>query len=337
MPAILTASNASNAVGKWNPYYFKPFLLGECDDSGAGSTDGVEYITQTVGSSDEIVKGTCNSSFNCGFYYTLTFTDSSGSRFFYVTKYDLNDNSVDIIHASEIGTGDDGRWWKPSTNRSYTIDVGVNIHFTYLNFNSSDVYKISLPSADTMDRRKIYHGGYSSFLRMPETEGKAYHSDIIPTNLNGKNITVLFNPNNGLNTAGTALNQGLDLSISREDVVGQMAVSLALEWNTNKDSATNDSAGSVTFGWGPGETWQLGSLFINDTNPQDDEDFPSITSFPSSDVSAGQSTTGTLQVLNVQVSGRAGYARMKTEYYTGAGQSKIAAFNQYWPIILMIS
>ena len=67
----MLASNHAAMAGKWLPYYFKPFLLGR-QGSGAGSTDAEIYITQTVGSSNELLYGSCTSDHNCGFYYTLT-------------------------------------------------------------------------------------------------------------------------------------------------------------------------------------------------------------------------------------------------------------------------
>ena len=197
---VTTASNISNTVGKWEPYYYKPFSLGRTDD-GSESSDGNIYITQTTGTSSQSLSASCTSSVNCNFYYTLTFLDTgapgAGSAFFYVTKYTLNHREVDTIFASETGPSDDGKWWYTSSFYTITIDVGVNVLFPIMNVHDDDVYKITLPSTDTMDKRRIYHGGYSSFLRMPETEGKAYHSDIIPTSLNGKNLTVLFNPHQG--------------------------------------------------------------------------------------------------------------------------------------------
>jgi len=133
MGVVLTSSNADSIVGKWNPYYFKPFLLGASDDSGAGSTDGVEYITQTTGDSAENLTGMCTHSHNCGFYYTLTFDNASGSRYFYVTKYDLNDTEVEKIYASETGEGDDGKWWSTvGSKTTFTIDVGVYIYIFLL-------------------------------------------------------------------------------------------------------------------------------------------------------------------------------------------------------------
>ena len=335
MGITTTASNISNTVGKWKPYYFKPFMLGR-QGTGVGSTDGNIYITQTVGDSNSVVRGSCTSSVNCRVYYILTFDNDSSTRYFYVKKYEKNtDTLIDFITASD--TSGDGVWWKPVRDKSYTIDVGVNLYFGTPNFDDDDEYKITLPSTDTMDRRKIYHGGYSSFLRMPDTEGKAYHSDIIPTGLKGKNITVVFNPNNGLFPSG---NKGLSLALSKEDLVGNQAVSLALEWSVDKDNETSTTAGSDSasfYTWGTHETWQLGTLFADDINPNDDDDVPFVSNFPSSDVEFGNNKTGLLQRLNITVSGRAGYARIKTEYMTGAGTPSIAAFNQHWPIILLIS
>ena len=334
MANTLTASNIEGAVGKWNPYYFKPFLLGVLA-TGVGSTDGEIYITQTTGSTAVALEGYCNSSHNCDFYYTLTFDNASGTRYFYVTKFDLADNIIDTIFASETGGGDDGKWWAVAGDVVFTIDIGVSIYMPAVGFADNDVYKITLPSRDTMDRRRLYHGGYSSFLRMPETMGKAYHSDIIPTNLKDRNITVLFNLPHGFGGATT----GLYPVISKEDTVGNLAVSVALEWNGDKDAATSSLAGSTPalgYGWGSGEKWHLGSIFANDINPGS-ADTPVLTSFPSSDVTAATETTGTYQHLNTTVSGRSGYARIKTEYTIDTTSPKIIAFNQFWSIILMIS
>jgi hypothetical protein len=338
MASTLTASNIDSVVGKWKPYYFKPFLLGAADDSGAGSTDGVEYITQTTGSSAENLTGMCTSSHNCGFYYKIVWDKPNGTYYFYVEKYDLNDTLLETIYASETGGSDDGRWWgSNSAQTAFTIDVGVYIYLPTIAYADNDVYKVTLPSAAVMDKRRIYHGGYASFLRMPETEGKAYHSDIIPTSLQGKNITVLFNQNLDTNFDLSALApNGLRTILSKEDSSGNSAVSVMLEWNVNKDGVTSSTAGSTTLEWGAGETWQLGSIFGNDLDPRI-ADTPFISHFPTGDVEPSGGSTGAIQIINISVSGRAGFARIKTEYMTGSGTSTVAAFNQYWPIILLIS
>ena len=63
---VTTASNISNTVGKWVPYYHKPFNLGRLDN-GALATDGEIHITQTTGDSGVIMSGFCNSSANSNF------------------------------------------------------------------------------------------------------------------------------------------------------------------------------------------------------------------------------------------------------------------------------
>ena len=117
---------------------------------------------------------------------------------------------------------------------------------------------------------------------------------------------------------------------------------MLLEWNVNKDALTEDVAGNSsvtagTFGWSANETWALGSVIGSDLNPDDADDFPSYATLASSDMNYTHQVTGTTQVLNVSVSGRAGYARFKTSYEFGAGDDKTFAHNQYWPVIVMLS
>ena len=329
------ASNITGAVGKWNPYYFKPFMLGRQGD-GSGSTDGHTYISQTAGDSGVSLEGSCTDSYNCGFYYILEWLAVSTSRYFWVLKYDLNDNLIDTIYAS--GNTSNSRFWSASATKTITIDIGVNISFsTVSGFETGDKYKITLPSLSKMNKMKLYHGGYSSFLRMPETEGKAYHSDIIPTNLKGKNITVVFNAPMGFHTIAEA-SQGLSVAFSRADELGNAAVSLELEWNVDKDSATSDGAGNTSYQWDSEETWQLGTIFANDVDPfTTGADFPLAGQAPASDLQPAVNVTGDVQAINVTTSGRAGHAKIRTEYMTGDGSPKINAFNQFWPVILLIS
>ena len=270
----MLASNVSGIAGKWLPYYFKPFNLGRQGD-GLGSTDGETYITQTTpssGGSDEALYGSCTSDYNCGFYYTLTFVNTLN---FHVEKYDLNDNLIDTIYASSL-TGD-GRYWSMTNVGSVTIDIGVNIMFPHTtSWENGDVFKITLPTFEQMEKRKIYHGGYSTFLRLAQTEGFAYHSDIIPTNLKGKNMSVIYNPPNGLiGTSGTR--PGLQGAKSRADSTGNQSSTLLMEWNANNDALTEDVAGNAsvpagTFGWSANETWALGSVIGSDLNPDDADD-----------------------------------------------------------------
>ena len=80
MGDVIRASNSSAKVGRWFPYYYKPFQLGRTD-VGNGSTDGNIYITQTDGGSDAtVVDGVCFDSHNCNFYYLIEFTHTSNDR-----------------------------------------------------------------------------------------------------------------------------------------------------------------------------------------------------------------------------------------------------------------
>ena len=221
------ASNANSAANKWVPYYWKTFALGRMGD-GSGSTDGNTYITQEVGTSAVAMKGFCTSSHNCGYYYKLVFSGSGGD-YFQVNKYDLNDNLIETILASS-GTGPGRSWQK--TSSTITIDIGVIVDIASSSaYDASDVYKITLPSSDTMDRRKIYHGGYSTFMRMPYTEGVAYHSDIIPCNLDNKNVTVLWNAPFPINHGGSDIE--MCPAKSTENLGTNLATSCLLEWNGN--------------------------------------------------------------------------------------------------------
>ena len=334
MATGMLASNRAAMAGKWLPYYFKPFLLGLMG-TGANSTDGEIYITQTTGSSAEQLYGSCTSDHNCGFYYTLTFINTLN---FYVRKYDLNDNLIDIIYAS--ATSGDGRYWHTLTannNETITIDIGVNVFIPDVNgFATSDVYKITLPSAEVMRRRRIYHGGYSTFMRLPETEDVSYHSDIIPTNLKGRNITMLMNPPTGITQAYGS--KGLMAQNSKIDVSGNNAVSAFLESSINASASHSAAGGGATFEWASGEEWALGTMLANDLDTTaSDEDFPATAQVPSSDMDHSNLITGTIQAQQLTCSSKSGYVKLKLAYLDGVGGSTILAYNQFWPIILLIS
>jgi hypothetical protein len=347
MAAILTASNSSVLENKWVPYYFKPFQLGEAG-TGDGSTDGNTYIThEEVGGSIVSIKGMCSDSHNCGYYYKLHMDDIVGSTYFYIEKYNAVEHSVvDVIYASNTGGAHAGKWWKldVANGSTVTIDIGVTVYFPpSTNWHDDDVYKIELPTKDVMEKRKIYHGGYSTYMRMPYTEGIAFHSDVIPTSLKEKNITALLSSSLGFMTL-LSQNRGHTLVASKEDYSGNFAVSMYLEWHVGANTPTSTGAGSTGEGytWDANERWQLGSVFVDDINPTLSSDNPahghsSSTDMIPASVTADDYTTGTSQPLNVSIAGRAGHARIRLEYATGVGTSPITAHNQFWPIILLIS
>jgi len=320
----IIASNTSEVAGKWLPYYYKPFRLGRIGD-GLNSADGNIYITQTNGSGGPVIDGTCFSSHNCGFYYIVTIKNSSTDAF-EVKKYDLNDNLVDNIEASA------GYNWDAGTIGLYTIDIGVAIYLSSgTSGTAGDTYKITLPSADTMNRRRIYHGGYSTFMKIPEFEAISYHSDIIPCDLKNKSISVSINP--PIYPSAGVVSKALNFAHSEEDSAGNRAISAMLEWNVNP-SGEHSNVAVVNYGWHADETWSLGAEAIHDIDPN--MDFPIHAQLPGSDLATGTRNSGTAQTQNILVAGRAGHAKFRLEYEAGAGGSAMQANNQFIPIILTI-
>ena len=325
MADVTVASNASGRGNKWLPYNHQPFYLGETAD-GTGSTDGQIYITQTTGTSDRTVKATVVDEYNCDFYYTITFTTNSSLDDWVVRKYNkLNDSLVDVIYASDTGASATGRFWN-SSSAVLTIDIGIIIKLDTSNaFDDGDVYKINTPSVETMRKRRIYHGGYSSYVRMPYTEGKVFRTDIIPTNLKNVNVTFFA----GL-PGGIVYNDILPLSVvtSHEDAVGNTAVTFVMEWNTNPQGVEIADASTGLLPQ-DGETWQIGTTFAYDISTPT----PILGQAPASDTtysSAGSPLNATT------ISGKAGYGRIKAEYMYGAGNPTILAHNQWWPITIIL-
>ena len=324
----LLASNTESIANKWLPYYWKPFVLGRSGD-GVGSTDSGTYITDMVAGGGPIGNGVCFSSHNCGYYYIVEF-ESTATDAFSVKKYDLDDNLIDDIEATT------GEYWDATVDDTLiSIDIGVAIYFNSLTSASDgDKFKITLPSTDTMDRRKIYHGGYSTFMKVPETEAISYHSDIIPCNLKGRNITVSLNPPLALISNAY---KPLSVAHSEESSNANYAISCLLEWNVNPKGGHSGVA-VADYGWHADETWQLGTVAHYDIDPK--ADFPVSAHLPSSDLTSGGADpmlTGTTQNLNTQVAGRAGHAKIRLEYEAGDGSPSILAHNQFWPLILNIS
>lgn len=327
----LLTNNHTALAGKWNPYIYKRFNLGTMGVANSSDDDEI-YISQTTGTGSPAINAFISDSLNAGAVYNLVFSGTSDK--FAVQK--SFEGTVEDIAASQTGGSDDGRFWEPGSGRIvFTIDIGIYIHFPDVSsshFSDGDVIRINTPSREVMERRKLYHGGFSTYMRMPETEGKAYHSDIIPMDLKGRNLSVFF----GATFKEVSNQPGMIACTSAEDTLGNSAVSLSLEWNVNPDSATSSTAGETTYTWGSGETWQLGTVFANDVSATAGTDTPVFSSFPGSDVVPITTTTGTIQTLNTQVSGRAGHARIRTEYWSGSGSPKVTAFNQFWPVILTI-
>jgi hypothetical protein len=164
MSSVLIASNAYSRANKWLPYSYKPFMLGT--RNGLGSTDGGVYVTQTTGTSGVALNAACIDEHNCGYYYVLTIVTGGGSDNFKVEKYNKDtDTLVETIFAS--ATSGNGRYWAGTLN-VVTIDIGVVVDMiSSTAYDDGDVFKITLPTVEQMRARRFYHGGFSTYLRLP--------------------------------------------------------------------------------------------------------------------------------------------------------------------------
>ena len=188
-----------------------------------------------------------------------------------------------------------------------------------------------------MRARKIWHGGYSAFLRMPWTENTATNSDIIPSSLNNKTISMIFNPPLGI--VSPVESYGLALCASDEDSGGNSAVSANITFSIN-ESAPNAIAADngAAHNWASGEQWGLSTMFASDLDPTHDtsEDFPAIGVAPAGDTTPANPSTGDIQVNTLSMSSKGGYQKIRLSYSSGTGSTRITAYNQFWPVILLI-
>mgnify|MGYP003145301174 CR=1 FL=1 len=341
MPNVELASNSSAVAGKWVPYYFKPFMLGRVDD-GLNSTDGGIYITQTAGGTDAVFSdGACFSSHNCSYYYTIEVLNTSTDGF-KVTKYSLNDTEIETIWAGLPSYQWDATNLSASSDMWITIDIGVAVRIhSFTDSDVGDIYKITLPTFEQMEKRKIYHGGFATFIKMPDTPVTAYHTDIIPMNLKDKSISVSFNPAFYVSSGTGGSTGALGLASSSEDIAGNQGISLSFAWNVNPSGVHAEGSGDTSYSWASGETWSYGSNLVNDANPSGlvagpvvADDFPTHIATSITDTIASSDVTGTAQTANATTSGRAGHAKIRAEYWNSTGTEMVAAANQFWPLIL---
>lgn len=323
MADVITASNAYGRGNIWLPYNHKPFYLGTTGNSNA--TDGARYITQTTGSSDIEIHAEIIDEYNCNYYYKLCFNAATDM---YVQKWSKDDRLQDTIYASD--TSGDGRYWGTYGGR-ITVDIGLVIDTNPSHgntFATGDVYVINTPDLETMKKRRLYHGGYTSYFRNPETEGVTCRTKIIPANLNNRNLTIFMGHKCHWDSG-----YGIVPSMSEEDMVGNKAITVALEWNINPEGAESTTASSTGHDPASGETWQVGTIMANDIDHNATPLSNSVISFPSNDVSSAAVVT---QDNATTVSGRAGHARVRSEYMTGTGTPCVFAHNQWFPITIIL-
>ena len=337
------AQNYTSRVNKWKPYLNKPFYLGSVNN--ADGEDGGKYIIDeslrlSGGSfSDTNMKAYCDDESNSSNAYLIQIHKTSNETRFLVRKFDTSGAAASDVDGEDIWASSDsgdGRYWyigDPGASgtsvlgRWITIDVGVYIQLwgDPNSYSTSDRYILRMPDCkggvkwtagseegiQSMRKRRLYFGGFHSYLQLPTSEGDAFHRDIIPSSLKGKGVTCIF---------------GKQFSVS-------------FEWSADKDAANSHNAGSVTYNWGLGEKWPSGNLMVNDVDPSDILN-PTlrtmVVNVPKIDNSGGL-FTGTVQTFNVSTFSKGGHAKIRTEFFTGVGSTNIQSHNQYWPCTLMIN
>ena len=173
-----------------------------------------------------------------------------------------------------------------------------------------------------MDRRKIWHGGYSTFLRIPEDEGRVYHSEIIPSNLKNKCIIVNLGYYLGAEVGADSVVECLTVCTSLELILGNSAVTCGIQWNHGPGKNETNTVGVIGADVG---NYHAGTIFYEDVNPQSTVDM---------NVNTHSSPT-TVRGTDVwDTANRAGHASMYLAYNDGAGGNKKIAHNQFWPITI---
>ena len=325
MADVTIASNAYGRGNIWLPYNHKPFYLGTTGNSNA--TDGSGYVKQTTGDSDVEIHAELIDEYNCNYYYELCFVTSTNMI---VRKWRKDNRLQDTIYASDTTSMAMGQYYA-SYNARITIDIGlvIDANATMGNpFEAGDVYQINTPDLETMKKRRLYHGGYTSYFRNPETEGRNCRTKIIPANLNNRNLTIFMGHKCHWDSGN-----GVVPGVSKEDTTGNRAITVALEWNINPRGIESATASSTDYDPATGETWQIGTIMADDIDHNSTPLSDTIINFPFNDSTPAAYTT---QENATTMSGRAGHARVRSEYMTGAGTSVVFAHNQWWPITIIL-
>jgi len=148
---------------------------------------------------------------------------------------------------------------------------------------------------------------------------------------------MVFNPPVGM--VSPIESYGLALCASDEDSGGNSAVSANITFSINESAANAIAADSGSaYNWASGEEWALGTSLVSDLDPTHDtsEDFPAVGIAPAGDTTPGSFTTGNPQTAGLTMSVKGGYQKIRLSYESGSGSTRITAYNQFWPIILLI-
>ena len=362
MPATFEyTDNYTLGTNEWKPYYHKPFYLGQASASDSGQSnaeyagdDGVKYVWRddSVGTAAEGLYAWQDSDVNCGYAYEIIFTNGFTDQFTW-KKYKITNGaetaspSVDVstvrfMVASKI-TGTDYDW-QCNDDAMITIDLGIRLHVrSKTAYEDNHKFWIYTASKETMDKRRIYHGGYATWLRYPANEGDISRTPIIPASLNYKNVTVVVNPGLSKETSSGAGNnyEILHACKSMQDAVHINArMHLFLEWNVNPESDANEALNTL-LGFdtsGDANPNVLGRIIANDVNNLGVVDFPVVSTIPYEDTDSSNDT-GTNQLYNTEVSAIGGHCRIVVMHCTDvvlANDCELAR-NQFFPVILFIN
>ena len=355
MAIVELASNYKTGLG-WKPYYHKSFSLGSVEGaSEVIGEDGNQYVTRV---DDPLISGTMpnvhavqESDINCGYLYVLEFTSSSVAGgltdSFIIEKWSLSNNRrplriIDVIIGSDLINQ---YKWRCTDGNPFYIDIGVKVYFGSDNtFATGMQCQIFTTTKEEMDKKKVWHGGYATWLRLPQNEGVIHRTPMIPTTLKNRAFTCIINAY-GTNDfiANNSIKAPAIACLSEEDISTNARLAAGLEWNVNVDGHSDSSATmstDYTFGEtdvGDANTWQAGSEFIDDNDMLTATTFPSISHYPA-ETPVVDKATGTNQLLNVEAAGKAGFARVAFQHKHDAIQHNDVelARNQFWSIVVLI-
>ena len=336
MSASVTISgNAEAEGGKWSNYYYDPIYLGALDNGGTDNhwADGYEYVQTTTGSGFPSIKAWVNNPLNAGYTYKLTFSHLGGTDVFTVKKCKgtIADNTLEeTIYANS--TSGNGRYWvfNGTSSNAFSIDLGImiNIDGIFANAEHGDIIEIEVPAkaADALDKRKQFNNVWSTYIRLPWQEKKAYNTDLIPFNIKNTSFTMVFATlvpkimpainNNNPKISGFKV-YGVPSGVS--------GININFVWSIDTEAQITNVADSVYSAFDTDNPWMYGREFFDDTIYSGNI---LLNHSPAGDASAGASELA---------SGIAGHARLRIATYDEPGTTQALAHNQWHQIFLIKS
>lgn len=363
MPVIETTLTDNKNLGTkvWYPFYFNRYDLGNAYDGSSftNAEDGMKHVynlTEALSGGSTVGMGASqDSDINCNKIYDIDFTDSGGlnADAFVVHKSDNIGTIEDPVTGdyreriyARLSPGTTSYWpWEARRTGTISIDVGVYIMIPdEAAFNSADEYRIITSTKEEIDKKKLWHGGYSTFLQLPNQEGASNSTSIIPADLRGKQITVAINMGDRKLTVPSSNSSPVVAAKVFNTVGYENRLTVNLEWNVNSEAPDNGVAAgddSLDYRFPPGakNTWQIGPIQWSEKDTTSSSDMLSepVTTIPAS--IAGGGTTGTTQTYNVSASGKLGFPRFVAQFNTDIVPYSdfFIADNQYIKLIIILN